>query len=209
LEPRQEQIATARKARDVAPPAWVTASPLLASAYSLAESAHRHRRRPTDGRLFLDHVTEVATFLHEAAFDENLVAVGLLHDSVERGSLSTDELRAEMGEEIASSVMALTEDAAIDSFEMRKAALRDQVRGGGEPAVTVFAADKLSDIIGLRRGIGQSGQAIEERTGTTIAGIAGHYSESVELIESITPRSTFLPALREQLDRLAAESSGS
>ena len=65
---------------------------------------------------------------------------------------------------------------------MRKAALRDQVRAGGELAVTVFAADKLSDIIGLRRGIGQSGQAIEERIGTTIAGIAGHYSESVELI---------------------------
>jgi HD domain len=209
LEPRQEQIASAREATDVAPPAWVTASPLLASAYSLAESAHRHQRRPTDGRLFLDHVTEVATFLHEAAFDERLVAVGLLHDSVERGSLSTDELRGEMGEEIASFVMALTEDATIDSFEMRKAALRDQVRGGGEPAVTVFAADKLSDIIGLRRGIGQSGQAIEERMGTTIAGIAGHYSESVELIGSVTPRSTFLPALREQLDRLVAESSGS
>ncbi len=208
MEPRREPFVSAGKPIPVAPPAWVTASPLLASAYSLAESAHRHQRRPTDGRPFLDHVTEVATFLHEAAFDEKLVAVGLLHDSVERGSLSTDELRGKMGEEIASFVMALTEDATIDSFEMRKAALRAQVRAGGELAVTVFAADKLSDIIGLRRGIGQSGQAIEERIGITIAGIAGHYSESVELIESVTPRSTFLPALHEQLDRLAAESSG-
>jgi GTP diphosphokinase / guanosine-3',5'-bis(diphosphate) 3'-diphosphatase len=152
LEPRREQIASAREATDVAPPAGVTASPLQASAYSLAQSAHRHQRRPTDGRPFLDHVTEVATFLHEAAFDERLVAVGLLHDSVERGSLSTDELRGEMGEEIASFVLALTEDAPIASFEMRKAALRDQVRAGGELAVTAFAADKLSDIIGLRRG---------------------------------------------------------
>ena len=208
MEPRREPIVSAGKPADVAPPAWVTASPLLASAYSLAESAHRHQRRPTDGRPFIDHVTEVATFLHEAAFDEKLVAVGLLHDSVERGSLSTDELRGKMGEEIASFVLALTEDATIDSFEMRKAALRAQVRVGGELAVTVFAADKLSDIIGLRRGIGQSGQAIEERTGITISDIAGHYSESVELIESVTPRSTFLPALHEQLDRLAAESSG-
>ena len=208
MEPRREPIVSAGKPADVAPPAWVTSSPLLASAYSLAESAHRHQRRPTDGRPFIDHVTEVATFLHEAAFDEKLVAIGLLHDSVERGSLSTDELRGKMGEEIASFVLALTEDATIDSFEMRKAALRAQVRVGGELAVTVFAADKLSDIIGLRRGIGQSGQAIEERTGITISDIAGHYSESVELIESVTPRSTFLPALHEQLNRLAAESSG-
>jgi hypothetical protein len=43
--------------------------------------------------------------------------------------------------------------------------------------------------------------------GTTIAGIAGHYRESVELIESVTPRSTFLSALHDQLDRLAAQSS--
>jgi HD domain len=207
LETRRREIVSAGEATASAPPAWVGDSPLLGRAYCLAESAHRHQRRPTDGRLFLDHVTEVATFLHEALFDEKLVAVGLLHDSVERGSLSADELRGEMGEEIATFVMALTEDATIDSFEMRKAALRDQVRAGGEPAVTVFAADKLSDIIGLRRGIGQSGQASEERMGTTVAGIAGHYSESVELIESVTPRSTFLPALHDQLDRLAAESS--
>jgi hypothetical protein len=189
------------------PPAWIVDSPLLAHAYSLAESAHRSQRRPTDGRPFLDHVTEVATFLYEAAFDDELVAVGLLHDAVERGTLSEDKLRSEMGEAIAVLVLALTEDATIDSFEERKAALRDQVRAAGGLAVTVFAADKLSDIVGLRRGIQRFGEVIEERMGTTVAGMADHYRESVELIESARPGSAFLPALRVQLDRLAAESS--
>jgi (p)ppGpp synthase/HD superfamily hydrolase len=180
----------------------------LSHAYSLAEAAHRSQRRPTDGRPFLDHVTEVASFLHEAAFDDELVAVGLLHDSVERGRLSEEELRTEMGEEVALLVLALTEDATIDSFEERKAALRDQVRAAGGLAVTVFAADKLSDIVGLRRGVQESCEAIEERMGTTVAGMAGHYGESVELIESARPGSAFLPALRVQLDRLKVESSG-
>jgi (p)ppGpp synthase/HD superfamily hydrolase len=179
----------------------------LAHAYSLAESAHRDQRRPTDGRLFLDHVTEVATFLHEAAFDDELVAVGLLHDAVERGTLSEKELRSEMGEPIATLVLALTEDARIDSFEERKAALRDQVRAAGGLVVTVFAADKLSDIVGLRRGIRDSREVIERRLGTTVARMADHYRESVELIESTRPGSAFLPALRVQLDRLAVESS--
>jgi hypothetical protein len=191
------------------PPAWIADSPLLVRAYDLAEASHRSQLRPTDGRSFLDHVTEVATFLHEAAFDEELVAVGLLHDAVERGTLSEAELRSEMGEEIASLVMALTEDASIDSFEERKAALRDQVRGAGGLAVTVFAADKLSDIVGLRRGIQGGSEEVEKRMGTTVAGMAGHYRESVELIESARPGSAFLPALHVQLDRLAAESSGS
>jgi hypothetical protein len=203
-------MASPREASDdeaLPPPIWIADSPLLAQAYSLAESAHRSQRRPTDGRPFLDHATEVATFLHEAAFDYELVAVGLLHDAVERGTLSEDKLRSEMGETIALLVLALTEDATIDSFEDRKAALRDQVRAAGGLAVTVFAADKLSDIVGLRRGIQKFGEVIEERMGTTVAGMADHYRESVELIESARPGSAFLPALRVQLDRLAVESS--
>lgn len=198
-------MAPPRKGGLGVPPSWITESPLLESAYSLAESAHRSQSRPTDGRPFLDHAVEVATFLHEAAFDDELVAVGLLHDAVERGTLTEDELRAEMGESVATLVMTLSEDPAIDSFEDRKAALRDQVRAGGGLAVTVFAADKLSDIVGLRRGLQRYGDVIEDRMGTTVAGMAAHYRESVELIESVRPGSAFLPALRVQLDRLAVE----
>jgi hypothetical protein len=111
-----------------------------------------------------------------------------------------------MGDGIGSLVMTLSEDPTIDSFEERKAALRNQVRAGGGLAITVFAADKLSDIVGLRRGIQRYGDdVVQERMGTTVTGMAGHYRESVELIESVRPGSAFLPALRVQLDRLAVE----
>jgi HD domain len=191
------------------PADWIVDSPLLARAYSLAEAAHRSQRRPSDGRPFLDHVVEVATLLHDAGFDDELVAVGLLHDAVERGTLSEGELRSEMAEEIAWLVLTLSEDPAISSFEERKAALRDQVRAAGGRAVTVFAADKLSDIRGLRRGIETFGDDLSERMEASPAGMAGHYRESVEVIESTRPGSSFLPELRDQLDLLAAESAPS
>jgi hypothetical protein len=54
----------------------------------------------------------------------------------------------------------------------------------------------------------QSGDGVESRMGTTVAGMAGHYRESVELIESVRPGSAFLPALEMQLHRLAEEASG-
>jgi GTP diphosphokinase / guanosine-3',5'-bis(diphosphate) 3'-diphosphatase len=106
------------------PPEWAAASPLLSEAFALAASAHGVDRRPSDGRLFIEHVTEVAGLLQRLEFDEDLIAVGLLHDSVERGSLGEPELREAMGEPICELVMTLSEDAAIESFAGRKAALR-------------------------------------------------------------------------------------
>ena len=191
-----------------APPApeWISASPLLSDAFALAATAHGAQRRPSDGRLFLEHVTEVAGLLQRLDFDEELVAVGLLHDSVERGTLSESELRDRMGAEICSLVMALSEDPTIESFEERKAALRDQVAAAGGRAVTVFAADKLSDIAGLRRGIEASREVVDARMGTSAASIAAHYRDSVQMIASIRPGSAFLAALRRELGRLEAGS---
>ena len=178
-------------------------------AYSLAESAHRAQRRATDGRPFLAHVTEVASFLHEAGFDDELIAAGLLHDAVERGTLTEEQLRGEMSETVSTLVLTLSEDPTIEDFDERKAALRDQVAAAGGRALTVFAADKLSDILGLRRGIETFGESVNERIRAQhfFTLNVRHYRESVELIESKRPGSAFSPALRVQLERLAGEIS--
>ena len=186
-------------------PAWIEESPLLVSAYSLAEAAHGSQRRASDGRYFLDHVVEVAGMLDQAGFNDELVAVGLLHDAVERGTLSEKELRDGMGASICTLVLTLSEDATIASFDWRKAGLRHQVESAGGLAVTVYAADKLSDILGLRRGIEMFGDSLEERLGTSVASMTAHYRESVEMIESVRPGSAFLPALRLELERLEAD----
>jgi hypothetical protein len=111
-----------------------------------------------------------------------------------------------MGDSICEQVMTLSEDPAIDSFEQRKAALREQVAAAGGRVVTVFAADKLSDIAGLRRGIEVSHEGAEARMGTSVASMAGHYRDSVQMIASARPGSAFLSALRRELGRLEATS---
>ena len=72
----------------------------------------------------------------------------------------------------------------------------------GERAVTVFAADKLSDIRGLRSGIAMFGGSIEQQMDAGVADLADHYRESVDVIEAVTPDSPFLPALRVGLGQL-------
>ncbi|HEY5167897.1 MAG TPA: HD domain-containing protein [Thermoleophilia bacterium] len=84
------------------PPAWLMESALLMRAHNLAAEAHGSQRRATDRRLSLEHVVEVATLLHDAGFDEELTAVGLLHDAVERGTAAETDVRTEMGDGISS-----------------------------------------------------------------------------------------------------------
>src|SRR5262245_32441455 len=80
--------------RSLPGPPWIAASPRLARASALAAEAHAAQHRPSDDRPFIEHVVEVATLLHDAGLDEKLVAIGLLHDAVERGTLTEDGLRA-------------------------------------------------------------------------------------------------------------------
>ncbi len=191
-------------ARPPGSPEWVRNSALLERAYALAVEAHGSQRRATDQTLFLDHVVEVATLLHDAGFDDELIAAGLLHDAVERGTATESQLRATMGDVIGSLVMALTEDPLLEPFNARKEALRAQVRAAGARAIAIFAADKLSDIRGLQRGVDTSRDSIETRMGTSVSAMAGHYRESVEMIEASDPGSSFIPALRAELQSLIA-----
>ena len=149
-------------------------------------------------------MTEVGELLHEAGYDEDLVAAGLLHDAVERGSLTEARLRAEMDDGISALVLALTEDPEIASFAERKRALRRQVEAAGTRAITIFAADKLSDIRGLRRGIAADRESIEGRMGTTVNAMAGHYRESVAMIEASGLDSELVATLRAELAELAS-----
>jgi (p)ppGpp synthase/HD superfamily hydrolase len=189
------------------PPHWISRSPLLRRAHDLAAAAHGDQRRATDMAPFLEHVTEVAELLEDAGHDDQLIAAALLHDAVERGSLTEPRLRAEMDEEVSELVLALTESAEIDSFSERKRALRRQVEAAGARAITIFAADKLSDIRALRRGIDTDRESLEARMGTTVGQMAGHYRESVAMVEQNDPRSEFVAALRAELDTLAAGSA--
>lgn len=194
-----------RAAQEQPAPAWIGHSRILDDAYDLAVAAHGDQRRPSDGRYFIEHVVEVGELLHDAGFDDEIVAVGLLHDTVERGTLKEDELRAGMGTGICSLVLTLSEDSRIASFNWRKAGLRRQVENAGGLAVTVYAADKLSDIRGLRRGIEIYGDALDERLGTSVGSMVAHYRESVEMVESMRPGSVFVPSLRQELEGLEGD----
>jgi (p)ppGpp synthase/HD superfamily hydrolase len=119
-------------------------------AFDLAALMHRGQLR-TDGDPYVAHPVEVSRLLSDIGADEATVAAGLLHDGVEDSELTIDEVDRRFGDQVAAIVAALTEDENIDDWVVRKDALRAQVERAGKRAVSVFAADKLSNLRELRR----------------------------------------------------------
>jgi GTP pyrophosphokinase len=119
-------------------------------AFDLAALVHRGQRR-TDGDPYVAHPVEVSRLLSEIGADEATIAAGLLHDGVEDSELTVAEVDRRFGGAVAAIVAALTEDEDIDDWVERKDALRAQVERAGARAVSVYAADKLSNLRELRR----------------------------------------------------------
>lgn len=180
-------------------PRWVAGSPLLIRAYALAAQAYRGLRRASDEAPLLTHAIEVAELLRAAGRDQALVAAGLLHDGVERGTVTEKGLHYEMGDTVTDLVLALTEDSSISTVAERKRALLEQVIAAGDRAVALVAADTLSNVRALRLGLDAGREALEERLGTSVDEAITRYRDSVAMIEQVAPDSEFLGRLRSEL----------
>jgi hypothetical protein len=75
-----------------------------------------------------------------------MIAAGLLHDVIEKAGVSASELQRRFGPRITALVLAVSDDDSIAGYAAGRAALRHQVAGAGEEALTLFAVDELSKL---------------------------------------------------------------
>lgn len=81
---------------------------------------------------------------------------------IEKTAATPSDLRERFGSRITGLVLAVSDDDQIAGYAKRKAALRRQVAGAGDEALTLFAADKLSKLRQLQRET-----AVESETSAT------------------------------------------
>ena len=187
-------------------PTFVHRLPLVQRALAYAEKMHAGQTRP-DGSPFILHPLEVASLLHGAAAPDHLVAAGLLHDVIEKTGVTSSDLRARFGPAITALVVAVSDDDRIAGYATRKAALRQQVAGAGDEALTLFAADKLSKLRELcREASAQSdGGPAPGRSREPRARRLRHYQRSLALLEERLPQSTLVAQLRDELQSFLRE----
>jgi GTP pyrophosphokinase len=173
------------------PPDFIVESDLLRSAYELARSAHHGPAR--EGETEIEHPVAVAELLHDAGFDEHVVAAALLHDVVEDTSLDLDAIAERFGTDIARLVAEMTENPRIRPYEERKAEHRSRV-SRDRRAAAIYAADKLATTRGLESAHDVPPEKLQ------------HYLQTLETLCEAHPDLPFLGELREELGSLVEAS---
>jgi GTP pyrophosphokinase len=80
---------------------------LIKRAYRLAEEAHREQKRAS-GEPYIAHCVAVAAILADLRVPANVVAAGLLHDTVEDTTITLDEIITNFGPEVGNLVDGVT-----------------------------------------------------------------------------------------------------
>ena len=79
----------------------------IRSAYELAREAHKDQKRHS-GEPYIIHPLHVAKILAELEMDKESIISGLLHDVVEDTAVTSEQIRAQFGEDVATIVEGVT-----------------------------------------------------------------------------------------------------
>jgi len=176
------------------------AMPKTQVAVEYARRLHEGQRRQADGQPFILHPLEVGALLYQAGAPDDVIAAGLLHDTLEKSEVAESELSRLFGAHVTGLVRAVTEDDRIRGYARRKAALRDQVAHAGNEALMLFAADKVSKARELSLGAGV-GVTIRRRRLT-------HYRRCLALLQERLPDFSLVGMLQRELELLTDRGIG-
>ena len=140
----------------------------LTRAYEMADLAHEGQRR-VSGESYIEHPLAVAGILADLEMDRQTIAAALLHDVVEDTSVTTEQVAAEFGEEIASLVDGVTkltripyqskEEAQVENLRKMFMAMAKDIR-----VIIIKLADRLHNMRTLGSLAGAKQLAIARET---------------------------------------------
>lgn len=136
---------------------------IIEKAIIFAARAHRDQTRKATDIPYVTHPYAVGLLLQKAGCSDEVIAAGILHDTIEDTSATYEELRGNFGEQVADLVRAASEDDKSWLWEDRKQHTIDQLKGASIEEVQVITADKLHNLKSIHADLKAHGEEIWER----------------------------------------------
>ena len=172
--------------------------PMAQAALRFASARHAHQYREIDHAPFIAHPIEVASLLRRDGQRDEIIAVGLLHDVLEKTATTSAELHRRFGAQIARLVESVSDDPSVGVYTSRKRELRDRVAHADRGARAVFAADKTAKVRELA--LLPAWQLNEPKNRAKLA----HYRASLEMLRRVDGEVPLVDWLDAELNQLLA-----
>ncbi len=177
-------------------------------AIGFAAEAHRGQRRKGTRVPYLTHLLEVARILAREGLPPEVVAAGVLHDTLEDTPVSSGELRRRFGPRVAELVESVSEPDKSLPWEVRKRHTLQHLPGRGRESLAIALADKLHNLRSIREEQARLGEGVwgrfsrprrlQERYYRSLAGV---FLKGLEADSLLPLALTFLEEVREVFRR--------
>lgn len=173
-------------------------------ALEVAAVAHRDQVRKGTDVPYISHPAAVGVMLTEAGCDEEVVAAGILHDTVEDTPVTLGDVRRLFGGRVAAIVEGCSEPDKGAPWEERKIHTLEHLRTAPWEVRTVSCADKLHNARTMLAEYERQGEALWSRFKRGRAEQEWYYRGLVEVLCDVqTGREIpFCDEFRDVVDRL-------
>jgi len=157
---------------------------LLKRALDQAAVWHRDQKRKYPGVdvPYMSHLAGVAIILARHGFDDEVVAAGALHDSIEDCGVTANDISQLFGERVSQLVTAVSENDKSLGWEERKQRYLAHLQHATADVKLISAADKLHNASSIVRDRERIGDAIYERFTPTREQTLWYYRSVVDAL---------------------------
>jgi (p)ppGpp synthase/HD superfamily hydrolase len=136
---------------------------MIEKAIIFAAKAHYGQKRKKTDIPYITHPFAVGMLLQKANCSEEVIAAGILHDTIEDTETTYEELAETFGTKVANLVQAASENDKSLPWEARKQHTIEKLKDASIEEIQVVVADKLHNIRSIRTDLHIYGDKIWQR----------------------------------------------
>ncbi len=185
-------------------------TPLIRNAINFSIKVHEiHQKQKRKGKdiPYLTHTFTVGLILARAGVAEEVIAAGILHDTIEDShpdkKVSQEMLSDRFGVRVANIVASVTEVQKNVTWEEAKEQARNHIAHASRDALLVKSADILSNTSEILDDYQVDGEKVFDRFKAPKDRILWHYRETIRIMLKKWPENPFASDLRKVSKRLA------
>lgn len=158
---------------------------LIEKAIKFAAKAHEGQVRKATDIPYITHPFAVGLLLQQANCSKEVIAAGILHDTIEDTSVTYEQLIEEFGQKVANLVQAASEHDKGLPWEERKQHTIQSLQQASIDEIKVIVTDKLHNLLSIHEDLNKIGEEVWSRFNRGKHDQHWYYSS---IVKAVTPR---------------------